>query len=130
MSEDFDDIYGSQYLAASDLKKPFTTDIEAIDQMDFARQGERPKIKVVLHLKGVKKPIIVNKTNALNLSEKFGKNFDDWGGKRVTVKAEPTTFGGKRVQGLRLYPAEDAPALKAGKSKKPTSDDLNDAIDI
>ena len=28
MSEDFDDIYGSNYLAATDLKKPITTVIE------------------------------------------------------------------------------------------------------
>jgi hypothetical protein len=131
MSEDFEDLYGSQYLAATDLKKPFTAVVEEINKQDFARQGERQKMKVVLHLKGVKKPIVVNKTNALSLSEQFGKDFDEWIGKRVTVKAEPTTFGGKRVQGLRLYPAvdEDTPPLKAPKAKKSASAELNDAID-
>jgi hypothetical protein len=132
MSEDFDDIYGSQYLAASDVKKPFTSTIEEVDKLDFARQGERQKIKAVLHLKGVRKPIVCNKTNALNLSEEYGKggeNFIDWVGKRVTVKAEPTTFGGKRVMGLRLYPAkaEDTPALP--KKGKP-SDEMDDTIDF
>jgi hypothetical protein len=128
MSEDFDDLYGSQYLAATDLKKPFTAVVEEVDKQDFARQGERQKMKVVVHLKGVKKPIVVNKTNALNLSEQYGKDFDEWVGKRVTVKAEPTTFGGKRVMGLRLYP-DEAPALKAPKSKT-SSADFNDEIDI
>jgi hypothetical protein len=28
---DFDDLYGSQYLAASDVKKPFTTVIIEVD---------------------------------------------------------------------------------------------------
>jgi hypothetical protein len=69
MSEDFDDLYGSQYLAASDVKKPFVTTIETVDKMDFARQGEQSKMKAVLILKGVKKPVVCNKTNALNLSE-------------------------------------------------------------
>jgi hypothetical protein len=129
MSEDFDDLYGSQYLTASDLKKPFTSVIEEVDKQDFARQGERQKIKVVLHLKGVRKPIIVNKTNALNLSEQYGKDFDEWVGKRVRVQAERTSFGGKPVMGLRLYPVtnEDAPALKSAKKGKP-SDELNDAL--
>jgi hypothetical protein len=125
MSEDFDDLYGSQYLAA-----PFTSVVEEVDKQDFARQGERQKMKVVLHLKGVRKPIVVNKTNALNLSEQYGKDFDEWVGKRVTVKAEPTTFAGKRVMGLRLYPVadEDTPALKAPKKGKPSSDVLNDEL--
>ena len=52
MNEDFDDLYGSQYLAANDLKKPFTSVIEEVDKQDFARQGERQKMKVVLTSKG------------------------------------------------------------------------------
>jgi hypothetical protein len=78
------------------------------------------------------KPIVVNKTNALNLSEQYGKDFEEWVGKGVTVKAEPTTFAGKRVMGLRLYPVgdEDTPALKGPKSKKSSSDDFNDETDI
>jgi hypothetical protein len=131
MAEDFDDLYGSQYLAATDLKRPFTAVIEEIDKQDFARQGERQKMKVVLHLKGVKKPIVVNKTNALSLSEHYGKDYDEWVGKPVTVKAERTSYNGKPTMGLRLYPAngEDSPALKAPKSKKSNAD-FDDEIDI
>jgi hypothetical protein len=128
MSEDFDDLYGSQYLAASDVKRPFTTVIEDVETLDFGRDGERKRPKAVLTLKGVKKPVIVNKTNALNLSEAFGKTFTDWISKRITVKAERTQFAGKPVMGLRLYPeAEDAPALKAPK-KSTLADDLNDSL--
>jgi hypothetical protein len=113
MSDDFEDLYGSKYLAASDIKKPFTAIIETVDKLDFARQGERQKMKVVLTLKGQHKPVVVNKTNALTLSEAFGTDFDDWPDKRITVKAEPTTFNGKRVMGLRMYPANagDTPPL-------------------
>ena len=130
MSEDFDDIYGSNYLAATDLKKPITTVIEQVEQEDFARQGEKKKMKVVLYLRGVRKPVIVNKTNALTLANAFGKNFEDWPDQRIVIKAEPTTFAGKPTKGIRLYPAngEDAPVLKSPKSKK-TSEDLNDDLD-
>jgi hypothetical protein len=124
---DFDDLYGSQYLAAADLKKPFTTAIEEIDEQDFARQGEGQRLKKVLRLKGVRKPVVLNKTNALSLGEEFGKDFDDWIGKRVTVRAESTSFQGKPVKGLRLYPANGEQAPKAGPK---LADGPNDEIDL
>jgi hypothetical protein len=130
MSEEFDDLYGSNYLAATDLKKPITTVIEQVEQEDFARQGEKKKMKAVLYLRGVKKPVIVNKTNALSLATAFGKDFNEWIDQHVVIKAEPTTFAGKPTKGLRLYPAngEDAPALKSPKSKK--TEEFNDDNDV
>jgi hypothetical protein len=128
MSEDFDEIYGSKYLAASDVKKPFATMIEEVDILDFAREGERKKVKAVLMLKGVKKSAVVNKTNAQNLSDEFGKDFEEWIGKRITVKAERTQFGGKQVMGLRLYP-EDASTPRAP-SKRSSSDDSENPADF
>jgi hypothetical protein len=130
MSEDFDDLYGSNFLAATDLKKPITAIVEQVEQQDFARQGERRKMKAVLHVHGIKKPIVVNKTNALTLAAAFGKDFDDWIKQRVTIKAEPTTFGGKPTKGIRLYPAngEEAPALKTPKPKPKRSDDPDDEL--
>jgi hypothetical protein len=125
MTSNFDDLYGSQYLAAADLKKPFTAAIEEIDEQDFAHQGERQRLKKVLHFKGVRKPIVLNKTNALTLVEEFGKDFDDWVGKRVTVKVEDTSFQGKRTKGLRLYPANSEDAQKP---KSKSSDDMNDEV--
>jgi hypothetical protein len=127
MSDDFDDIYGSRYLAAGDVKKAFTAVISTVEKRDIARQGERQKMKVVLTLKGVNKPVVINKTNAIVLSEAFGKNFDDWPDNRVKVQAERTQFGGKPVMGLRLYPAktETAPALP--KQAKLSDDSENPA---
>jgi hypothetical protein len=128
-SDEFDDLYGSKFLAASDVKKPFTATIKEVEKQDFARQGERSKVKVVLTLKSVRKPVVCNKTNALSLSEEFGKDFDEWVDKRVKVQAERTTFAGKPTMGIRLYPAteEVAPALKAPKKGKP-ADDPNDEL--
>jgi hypothetical protein len=129
MPEDFDDLYGSNYLAATDLKKSITSVIEQVHQEDFARQGERRKIKAVLHVRGIKKPIVVNKTNAITLATKFGKDFDEWIDQRIVIKAEDTTFGGRPTKGLRLYPAdgEEGPAPKAFRAKSKQSD-LNDEL--
>jgi hypothetical protein len=106
MDELFSDLYGSKYLAAADVKQPFTTSIGTVDVVDFARAGERPKKKVTLVLKGVAKAVVLNRTNADNLRDAFGENFrENWLDKNILVKAEPTQYGGRRVMGLRLYPA-------------------------
>jgi hypothetical protein len=128
MSESYDDIYGSKFLAASDVKKPFTARIETVDTVDFAREGERPKKKKVLTLKGISKPVVVNKTNADTLSEAFGKDFDDWIDKRITGKAERTQFGGKPTMGLRLYPAAGEKTLLSDDSENPAPADFDDPI--
>jgi hypothetical protein len=130
MSEsDFDDMYGSQHLAATDVKKPTTTEIEQVAKDDFAKPGERKKERAVLHFRGIKKPMIVNKTNALILAAAFGKDIDDWVGQRVVIRPERTTYGGKPTMGLRIYPAdsEEAPAPNAPK-KGTRFDDMNDEL--
>jgi hypothetical protein len=120
---DYEDIYGSTYLSADDVKKPFTTIIKDIDEGDF---GSRKK--KILVLKGVRKPVVLNKTNAGNLSEEYGKDFD-WVGKPVLVKAERTQFQGKPVMGLRLYPAaNEGLTQKLAKKDKPSSDVFDDAL--
>jgi hypothetical protein len=127
MSDNFDDMYGSKYLAATDVKKSITTVIEQVEQDDFARQGERKKMKAILHLRGFKKPMILNKTNALALATAFGKDMTEWPGKKIVVKPEQTSFSGKPVMGLRTYPEEDALPLKGPKKGK-RSDDMDDEL--
>jgi hypothetical protein len=134
--DDFDSMYGSKYLAATDLKKPVTATIELAERAEFAKPGETAKKKVVLYVKGGKKGIVVNKTNALSLAQDFGKDPDGWVGQRIIIRAERTTFAGKPTLGLRLYPAENEEtpmALKAPVKSKPkpsSEEDFDDQIDI
>jgi hypothetical protein len=122
---DFDDLYGTKFLSATELKGPVTAVIESMTEESFIRPGERPQRKMVAHCKGAKKGLVINKTNALTLATAYGRDMQAWIGKRITVKAEPTTFGGRPTLGLRVYPAE-APALEA--SKPTGSFELNDEI--
>jgi hypothetical protein len=54
------------------------------------------------------KAIVVNKTNAITLGDAFGKDFAMWIGKNITITPENTTFGGKLVKALRLYPTQSS----------------------
>jgi hypothetical protein len=125
MADDFDDLYGSRFLSATDVKAPVTATIERIDHESFARPGEPTRVKAVAYFKGGKKGMVINKTNANTLALAFGKKFADWPGKRVTVKAEPTNFGGKPTQGLRLYPVNGAEKIAP---PPPPKSDMDDEI--
>lgn len=108
--DDFNDMYGSNWLSPEDIKKPFTTIIEAWERQTFnGPGGGATKDKVVLTLRNIKKLAVLNKTNALNLATEYGKVYDHWIGKPVLVKVEMTQYQGKPTKGVRMYPvnAED-----------------------
>jgi hypothetical protein len=122
----YDDVYGSRFLAATDLKAPVTGIIEKIDSEQFVRPGEPTRTKAVAYFKNASKPMVISKTNANTLASAFGKSFANWVGKRVTIKSEPTMFGGKNTQGLRLYPLNGpAPAIA---SEPPPQGNLEEEI--
>jgi hypothetical protein len=102
----FDDLYGSAWLSPDDIKKPFRTVIESWERQTFSTPGGGEKDKYVLTLKDARKPCVLNKTNALNLAGTFGKLPNQWVGKPVLVKVEMTSYAGKPVKGVRMYPVD------------------------
>jgi hypothetical protein len=103
----FEDMYGSKYLSASDVKKPTASEIESVGREVFDRPGRTSEAKATLNLKGFLKPAVLNKTNANALAEAFGKAMArDWPGKPVLVKVEQTSFQGKPTKGVRIYPRD------------------------
>jgi hypothetical protein len=104
----YDDLYGSRFLAATDLKAPVNVVIDRIEQETFARDGGPSRQKAVLYFKGRTKAVVCNKTNAAMLADAYGKNFSGWVGKAVSIRPENTTFSGKVVKALRLYPTQTA----------------------
>jgi hypothetical protein len=103
----FEDMYGSNWLAPDDIKKPFYTTIVTWERQTFTGQtGKGDKDKMVLTLKDVKKSAVLNKTNALSLAAAYGKSPDRWIGKPVLVKVEMTSYQGKPVKGIRLYSSD------------------------
>ena len=101
----YDDIYGSKYLSATDLEAPVTVTITEVATEIFQRPNAPSQTKAILHFKGAKKGMVVNRTNADALARAFGKTFENWINKRITIRPEQTLFSGKPTMGLRLYPA-------------------------
>ena len=127
---DFDDLYGGRFLSSQDVKAPTSVTSERIEQEAFTRPGEPTRTKAVLYFKGGKKGMVINKTNANVLAAAFGKNLSDWVNKRMTIKSEPTIFGGKPTQGLRLYPAVNTalPPPPKPEPKPPLAEEVGDEI--
>ena len=116
---DYDDIYGSRFLAATDLKGVTNVTVDRIEYEQFTRPGEPTRTKAVAYFKGGKKGMVINKTNAANMAAAFGKPFSGWVGKRVTLRVEQTMFAGKPTRGLRIYPANGGSAVPPPKAEEP-----------
>ena len=126
---DFDDLYGGRFLSSQDVKAPINVHHRAGREGGVHPPGEPTRTKAVLYFKGGKKGMVINKTNANALAAAFGKNLSDWVGKRVTIKPEPTIFGGKPTQGLRLYPVNTAvPPPKKPEPKPSLTEEIGDEI--
>jgi hypothetical protein len=111
------DIFQSKFLKSADVKaKPL---IAVISYVAFEAVGQDKQQKPVLYFE-TGKPIVVNRTNFGTIEDAFGDS-DDWSGKKVKVYCAPTSFQGKRVDGIRVEPIVPKPALK---------DELNDEVTV
>ena len=110
------DVFPSKFLKSSDVKtKPR---IATISGLDFEDVGQNKERKPVLSFENGVKPMVINRTNFETLEEAFGDS-DSWPGHKVKIFCAPTSYQGKRVDGLRVEAIVPKPALK---------DDLNDEI--
>jgi hypothetical protein len=105
MSDDFDDLYGSKYLSAADLKgQTRRAKIGKTDVADFKEKNGATRRKYVLYFEGEDKAMVLNKTNAQKLGTAYGKDRTSWVGQHVELYTETTSFG----EGLRLRPLRKA----------------------
>ena len=117
--------FPSNYLKADDLKgkEPNVT----ISHVTMEKMGEDNKM--VVYFKNSDKGMVLNKTNAMNISGWFGPETEDWTGKRVKLVVAWVDFQGRSVQALRVRPADAAGAPPAPKPAPAHHDeDLNDDI--
>jgi hypothetical protein len=111
----FDDIYGSKYLSAADLKgNTLRVKIDKAEPVDLRQQDGSTQKKFVLFFDGQDKGMVLNKTNAMTLANAFGKNRDDWVDQRLEIYSEMTGLG---KPGLRIRPL---------RAQKPIEDDMGD----
>ena len=95
-----DEIYTStgSNLRTEDLgDKSWPLVIKEIDSFDFD-EGT----KIILRFEETDKGFVLNKTNARRIADMYGPDTDAWVGKKITLAAEDTEFGGKSVKGTRV----------------------------
>jgi hypothetical protein len=98
---DLSEIFKSNFFKSSDIKKPkqltiSTAGVETVGDTE----------KLVLRFEQERLGLVCNRTNATALGESFGSKLDAWPGKKIELRAEKTSFGGRTVPCLRCYPLE------------------------
>ena len=120
--EDLEKYYGSKYLGAIDLKdKKIKTRILRITKEPMQQQGKAEKIRFVLYLANIDKPMVLNATNKNMLADKLGRNPASWKGAEIGLFTTDTQFGGKPTKGLRLVVLSQGKGGAAIAAPKPKS---------
>ncbi len=98
-----DEMFPSKYLRAADLpRKGMTLTIDAVEQEQLGNDDKW----VLYFTDGEKRGLVLNKTNALTISDGFGKKVADWSGKTIHLRKERVPFQGGRVDAIRVSPIE------------------------
>ena len=99
------DLYESRFLKASDLKGKEVRVIVAQVTLEAFKDDADPK--PIITFQGKEKGMVLNKTNALRLSEAFGDDTEGWRGKEIMLYSEKVMFQGQETMGLRVRVPQD-----------------------
>ena len=114
-----DDVYQSKYLKAGDVKEtPMPYTITGVEVEEIGRNKEE---KLVLSLKGEKKGLVCNRTNAKTIAKALGTDeTEEWIGKTIRLYSTEVQFGDEMVEAIRvsLKPGIPASADVPGKQKR------------
>ena len=118
--------FPSKYLKASDIPEEGLTVI--ISKVEEEEVGRDKEVRPILYFQGEEKGIVLNKTNATNISKLYGYETDEWAGKKVQIGTAWVDFNGQSTEGIRIYPPKRAAAAAspgASRSAKPQYDERN-----
>lgn len=94
------DAFSSRYLKAADLQgKEYRVNI---DKVLMERVVEEEPEKPILYFQRGEKGMVLNKTNAVEMSDALGDETGDWHGAAVVLFTAKVQFQGKLVDGLRI----------------------------
>ena len=114
--------FPSDYLKAADLQgRSVRVVMDRVEMKDIG--GDH---KPILFFQGKDKGMVLNKTNANNISVAYGDDTDDWTGKEIVLFEAMVDFQGKTVPAIRVR----LPQVKDRAPPKPQHDHgaLDDAI--
>ena len=106
-----DELFPSNYLKAADLgDKSFKVKIEKIA---FEEIGQDREKKPILYFAGVRKGLVLNKTNGTAVAEIHGQATENWTGKEVELFSRLVPFQGKDVPAIRIRAVAGAVVAEA-----------------
>lgn len=121
---DIDSIYTSNWLTGDELAG--TADVTLTIEGAELKKFDDGKTKVIVSFGETDKRLVVNKTNALMISEVCGsQNTDAWIGKEITLYGTRVEFGGALRNGVRVRPPERKTGKKASFVKAKQFDERN-----
>lgn len=109
------DAFPSKYLKASDFEGD--TPIVTISGIAFEEVGKEKDVRPILYYEGETKGIVLNKTNATNITKIYGSETDDWIGKKVQIGTAWVDFQGQSVEAIRIYPPKRQPGQMQPQAK-------------
>lgn len=106
MGINMNDAFPSKWLKASDIEGDMRVSIASVTMEDVGDDDRKPVVWFNEYDKGM----VLNKTNANNVSALYGADSDNWIGKPMTLATAMVDFQGKSMRALRLY----APNTRTG----------------
>jgi len=101
---DYRTMFDSDYLGAWDLPRDVTVTIATVKAGELTGEKGRTAKKPIITFVGKRKGMAANKTNCRIIAAMYGTNTREWIGKRITLYATTTEFGGKSVDCIRVRP--------------------------
>lgn len=109
---DYRTMFDSEYLGAWDLPRDATVTIAGVKAGQLVGEKGRTAKKPIITFQGKQKAFAANKTNCRTIAAMYGTNTREWIGKRITLYATTTEFGGKQMDCIRVRPQVPAAAAK------------------
>ena len=105
------DAFPSKYLKAADLNN--RTFKAKIEKVVFEEIGQNKDRKPIIYFDKVKKGLVLNKTNALEIAATYGDQMENWTGKEIELFSQMVPFQGQNVPAIRVRAVVPVAAVTA-----------------
>lgn len=117
-----DEMYPSKWLKPDEV--PDGDLILTVADVTFEGVGPEKEMKLVLAFRENTKRLVCNVTNAKTLKGLYGKDPNEWIGKRIALYATEVPFGGEQRMGIRVRMRPPAQEPAAAPVAQPAMDNI------
>lgn len=119
------DLFPSPYLSAGDFdSREFTLTITAVEVEKLADGTRKPAV----WFREAEKPLLLNKTNAVTIANRYSPETEAWEGRPLTLYPTTTDFRGQVVDCIRVKVPEALQTAAETPAERP-AEHLTRAID-